>query len=55
MSKKSKLIVAAAITVLSLSSQAFARGGTFHLNPSEYEQAMAVFSAPPPVINNPAR
>jgi hypothetical protein len=49
MSKKSKFIVAAAIAVLSLNSQAFAkgqpitfaRGGTFHLN-SYYQEAMAV-------------
>jgi hypothetical protein len=39
MSKKSKLlIVAGLIAVLGSSSQALARGGTFHLN-SYYEQA----------------
>jgi hypothetical protein len=39
MPKKSKLlIVAAMIAVLGSSSQALARGGTFHLN-SYYEQA----------------
>jgi hypothetical protein len=39
MSKKSKLlIVTALIAVLGSSSQALARGGTFHLN-SYYEQA----------------
>jgi hypothetical protein len=39
MSKKSKLlIVAAMIAVLGSSSQALAGGGTFHLN-SYYEQA----------------
>jgi hypothetical protein len=39
MSKKPKLlIVAAMIAVLGSSSQALARGGTFHLN-SYYEQA----------------
>jgi hypothetical protein len=39
MPKKSKLlIIAAMIAVLGSSSQALARGGTFHLN-SYYEQA----------------
>jgi hypothetical protein len=38
MSKKSKLIVAALIAVLGSSSQALARGGTFHLN-SYYDEA----------------
>lgn len=60
MSKKSKLIVATAIAVLSLSSQAFARGGGLGLNGGFGGVRAAsgfhspVFnSAPPPVFNNP--
>jgi hypothetical protein len=59
MSKKSKLIVAAAIAVLSLTSQAFARGGGLGLNGGfEGVRAASGFhtfnSAPPPAFNTPA-
>jgi hypothetical protein len=58
MSKKSKLVVAAAIAVLGFSSQAFARGlglsggfGSGRVASGFHSSAFA--SAPPPVINNP--
>jgi hypothetical protein len=61
MSKKTKLIVAAVIAVLSLSSQVFAAGGGLGLN-GEFGgvraasgfHSSAFVSAPPPVINTPA-
>jgi hypothetical protein len=61
MSNKSKLIVATAIAVLSLGSQAFAAGGGLGLN-AEFGgvraasgfHSSAFDSAPPPVFNTPA-
>jgi hypothetical protein len=61
MSKKAKFIVAAAIAVLGLKSQASAAGGGLGLS-SEFGgvraasgfHSSALVSAPPPVINTPA-
>jgi len=61
MSKKSKFIMAAAIAVLGLSSQAFAAGGGLGLN-GEFGgvraasgfHSSAFVSAPPPAVNMPA-
>jgi hypothetical protein len=61
MPKKSKFVIATAIAVLGLTSQAFARGGGLGLNGSFCGARAAsgfhssgFVSAPPPVFNTPA-
>jgi hypothetical protein len=61
MFKKSKFVIATAIAILGLTSQAFARGGGLGLNggfggaraASSFHSSGFV-SAPPPVFNSPA-
>jgi hypothetical protein len=61
MPKKSKFVIATAIAVLGLTSQAFARGGGLGLNggfggarAASGFHSSGFVSAPPPVFNTPA-
>ena len=61
MAKKSKFVIATAIAVLGLTSQAFARAGGLGLNggfggvrAASGFHSSAFVSAPPPVFNSPA-